>query len=233
MLPGWIWTSARLRFRRSVARLRQEVQKLILEYTNSTPGSEVHTLLSALKETFNEGNSRQFRIREIEDQLITMIFAGYETTAAALSFALNSLATHPDIRRRFHDELDTVLDEDPPSVADFPDLKLTNRIVTEVLQLYPSVHTIPRRTKTDVEVEGYRIPQDKKIHLSVIGVHRDGRFYNEPREFRPDRWTGNFEAELSDYAYIRSVAVDEIALGENLRCLKRDSSSRQSDSGSD
>ena len=202
MLPNWIWTPARYRFKRSVSRLREEVQTLITESSDSASKSETPPLLSALTASSEEGSSRQLDAREIEDQLITMIFAGYETTAAALSFTLHSLATHPDIRHRFHEELDTVLGEEPPSVADLPNLELTNRIVTEVLRLYPPVHTIPRRAKTDVEVEGYRIPQDNEIHLSVIGVHRDGRFYNKPREFRPDRWTGNFEAELPDYAYI-------------------------------
>ena len=220
MLPSWMWTPARYRFKKSVARLRVEVQKLIAENNDAIRGSETNTLLAALTTASGEGNSRQLDAREIEDQLITMIFAGYETTAAALSFTLNSLATHPKIRRRFHEELDTVLGEDPPSVTDLPDLELTNRIVTEVLRLYPPVHTIPRRAKTDVEVEGYRIPQGKEIHLSVIGVHRDGRFYDEPREFRPDRWTENFEAELPDYAYIPFGGGRRTCIGREFALLE-------------
>lgn len=220
MLPNWMKTPDRYRFKKSVVRLREEVQKLIAESKGATSDSESHTLLSALTEPPEDGKSRQLDAKEVEDQLITMIFAGYETTAAALAFALSSLATHPNIRRRFHEELDTVLADESPAVADLPDLELTNRIVTEVLRLYPPVHTIPRRAKTDVEVEGYRIPKGNEIHLSVIGVHRDGQFYDEPREFRPDRWTENFEAELPDYAYIPFGGGRRTCIGREFALLE-------------
>lgn len=54
----------------------------------------------------------------------------------------------------------------------------------------------------DVEIDGFRIPADKQVHLSVISVHRDERFYDDPLSFRPDRWSFELEEEFPDFAYL-------------------------------
>nr|WP_245332994.1 cytochrome P450 [Halarchaeum solikamskense] len=221
ILPPWIPTPARRRFNQSTKRLRQEVRRLLEEGSDRTgfsedgpSGSDVqlnpkqapaHTntpdLLTQLQQARNKADESDLTIEEIEDQLITMVFAGHETTAAALAFTWYALATKPDIQEQFQEELDTVLDGERPTYDDLQELEFTDRIITEALRLYPPVHTIPRRTMTDVEIGGYRIPEGHEIHLSVIHVHRDGRFYDEPMAFRPERWTDEFEEELHDFAY--------------------------------
>ncbi len=220
MLPPWVPTPARRRFKRSTKRLRREVRALLEnDNTESSPNTgdgvedpspynhrdpsdpAVPDLLTQLQRTREAEDTTQLTTEEIEDQLVTMVFAGHETTAAALGFTWYLLATHPDIRDRFHEELDTVLDGNPPSAADLDDLEVTERIITESLRLFPPVHTIPRRTKTDVELGGYRIPAGRELHLSIIHVHRDEEFYDEPLACRPDRWTEYFEEDLPDFAY--------------------------------
>ncbi|WP_458207333.1 cytochrome P450 [Haladaptatus sp. NG-SE-30] len=64
------------------------------------------------------------------------------------------------------------------------------------------MHTIPRRTTRVVEVGGYQIPADSHIFLSLLAVHRDERFDDDPESFRPDRWTSEFEDDLPDFAYL-------------------------------
>ena len=221
ILPSWVPTPARRRFGQSTKRLRQEVRRLLEEGCDRTglsedepSGSDVQSipkqvpanqntpdLLTRLQQARNRDDESELTIEEIEDQLITMVFAGHETTAAALAFTWYVLATKPDIREQFQEELDTVLDGERPTYDDLQELEYTDRIITEALRLYPPVHTIPRRTLTDVEVGGYRIPEGHEIHLSVIHVHRDEQFYEEPLAFRPERWTDEFEEELHDFAY--------------------------------
>jgi len=220
MLPPWVPTPARRRFNQSTKRLRREVRALLDDNKQENPPntdaggenssvsnqrvpaeSAVPDLLTQLQSTQEADDAAQLTTEEIEDQLVTMVFAGHETTAAALGFTWYLLATHPDICDRFHAELDTVLDGDPPTAEDLDDLEVTERIITEALRLYPPVHTIPRRTKTDVEIGGYSIPAGHELHLSIIHVHRDEQFYEEPLAFRPDRWTAEFEADLPDFAY--------------------------------
>ncbi len=125
-----------------------------------------------------------------------MIFAGYETTASALAFAWYALATHPDLQEAFHNELDAVLDGDGPTQADIDELEFTRRILKETMRLYPPIHTIPRQTTRTVDVNGYQLPADEEVHLSILAVHRDERFYDDPLSFQPDRWESNLEDEL-------------------------------------
>ena len=153
--------------------------------------------------------------------MLTMIFAGYETTAAALSFAWFELATNPDIQREFQDELDNVLGGSPPTPEDADKLDLTNRIVKETLRLYPPVHTIPRQTTRPVDVDGYQVPADEQVHISVISAHRDERYYRDPKSFRPDRWTDNFEEEeLAEFAYIPFGGGRRTCIGREFASLE-------------
>lgn len=203
ILPPWVPTPARREFKQSRKRLKEEVRKLLSENSSKQiPRKGTPDLLSQLQMAHDSESGPQLSIEEIEDQLVTMVFAGHETTAAALGFIWYLLATHPLIRDRFHDELQTVLGGDSPTAESLAELELTDRIVTEALRLYPPIHTIPRRTKTDVEIDGFRIPEGEPVHLSVINAQRDKRFYDNPYEFQPDRWTGGFEEELHDFAYL-------------------------------
>ncbi|HET7325500.1 MAG TPA: cytochrome P450 [Halococcus sp.] len=224
LMPHWVPTPSRRKFSESEERIRIEVRRLLAEYqygsgdnsgevtlddTIQKPdsgggldGSQNETLLSKLSEAGKATDEDGLSAEEIEDQMLTMIFAGYETTASALAFALYSLATEPDVRESFYDEIGTVLSGDSPTLNDIADLELTNRIITETLRLYPPIHTIPRQTTRDVDVGRYCIPSDEQVHLSIISVHRDERYYDNPLEFRPNRWTDDFEEELDEYAFI-------------------------------
>ena len=208
LLPNWVPTPSRREFTNADNRLRTEIRQLLAEYSDdSDSGGQpdtLHreTLLSKLQEAREASGEDHLSTEEIEGQMLTMIFAGYETTAAALGFAWYSLAMNPDIQQAFHDELDTVLGGDLPTSDDIADLELTNRIVTETLRMYPPVHTIPRQATRDFEIGGYQIPSGEEVHLSTIAVHRDERFYDDPMSFRPDRWTTELEETLHDYAFI-------------------------------
>jgi cytochrome P450 len=128
-----------------------------------------------------------------------MIFAGHDTTSTAIAFAFYALATNPDVRERFHAEVDAL--DGPPTVDDLPALDVTDRVVTETLRKYPPVYTIPREAATDVIIDGYRIPEGAATWLTVDQVHRDPRFYDDPDAFRPSRWTTDLRERLPDFAY--------------------------------
>lgn len=223
LMPSWMPTPARRDFRQSSERLRTEVKRLLAEQaygTHQTDDDRPDSLIAVLQQAREATDTDHMNKKEIEDQMLTMIFAGYETTAAALGFAWFSLATNPEIRREFHDEVDTVLDGDLPSPENVDDLELTKRIVKETLRLYPPVHTIPRQTTEPIGMNGYRIPGNKEVHLSVIAVHRSERYYDDPKSFRPDRWTGNFEEELDEYAYVPFGGGRRTCIGRDFALLE-------------
>jgi len=214
-LPRWVPTPARRRFKRGRATLRAEAERLIEERRNGEPGED---LLSALVE-MQENSDSALSDAEIVDQVQTMLFAGHDTTGLAMTYALYHLGRDDGLRERFHEELDAVLGDRDPTLSDVGDLDVTGRIVDESIRLYPPVHTIPRETTRPVEVNGYRIPADATVHLSLYAIHRDERFYDDPTAFRPARWCEE-SAQSRGYAFAPFGAGPRICIGRRFALLE-------------
>jgi len=201
-LPHWVPTPARRRFERGKRRLQSVATNLLAEAADDPPSDpstadDLLSLLVALRESGVE--SEALTDDRLRDQVVTMIFAGHDTTATAIAFAFYALATNPEARERFHTEVDAL--DGPPTVDDLDTLDVTERVVTETLRLFPPVYTIPRETTTDLTLDGYRIPEGAPTWLTVDRVHRDPRFYDEPSDFRPGRWATDLRERLPDFAY--------------------------------
>ncbi|MFC6724210.1 cytochrome P450 [Halobium palmae] len=215
-LPEWLPTPARRKFRDARTTLREEGQRLIAERREE--GVEGDDLLSTLLRASEGDAPVELTDEQIYDQMVTMIFAGHETTATAMTFAWYLLATHPAARRRLHEELDEVLGDEPPTAEDLADLEFLEDLLSETMRLYPPVHTIPRRTRVDVDLGDYRIPAGEEVHLSVLQVHRDDRFYDDPMAFHPERWAEDSDAgeDRDEFAYVPFGAGRRSCLGRAL-----------------
>jgi cytochrome P450 len=201
-LPNWVPTPARRRFKRGKRRLQSVAADLLDEAAADPPSdpSAADDLLSLLVALRKSGvQSEALSDDRLRDQVVTMIFAGHDTTATAIAFAFYALATTPEVRDRFHAEVDAL--DGPPTVDDLDTLDVTERVVTETLRFFPPVYTIPREATTDLTIDGYRIPEGAPTWLTVDRVHRDPRFYDDPEEFRPERWTTDLRERLPDFAY--------------------------------
>ncbi|MFC6989430.1 cytochrome P450 [Haloplanus sp. GCM10025708] len=182
-------------------------------------------MLVALRES-GAGERDALGDDRLRDQVVTMIFAGHDTTATAIAFAFYALATNSDVRRRFHAEVDRL--DGPPTVEDLDSLDVTDRIVTETLRLYPPVYTIPREAAADVTVGGYRVPAGSRIFLAVEQVQRDPRFFDDPETFRPGRWTDGLRRDLPDFAYAPFGGGPRRCIGRELARIEAKQRSRPS-----
>ncbi|MFA9415360.1 cytochrome P450 [Natrinema sp. HArc-T2] len=183
VLPDWVPTPARRKFRRGSDRLRDWARS-ILDETGAGPADE--SLLATLAALRDDPDS-EFDQAEVLDQVVGMLFAGHETTALAMTYACHLIGSHPDVADRFYAELDTVLDG-PLTLEDLSALEYTTQVINETLRLYPPVHAIPRVTTERVTLGDYVLPEDAEVLLSTWSVHRDPRFYDAPLEFDPGRW---------------------------------------------
>ncbi|MFC6952834.1 cytochrome P450 [Halorubellus litoreus] len=152
---------------------------------------------------------------ELRDQLVTFLFAGHETTATALTYAVWLVAGHPEVRERLDGELDAVLDGDDPSFADVPRLPYTEAVVEEALRLYPPVVAVYREPTTPTTVGGYRVDPGDALQLSIYQVHRDDRWWDAPTEFRPERFLT--ADDVADAADERGLDADAAAFGRDDR----------------
>jgi len=138
----------------------------------------------------------------VRDQMVTFLFAGHETTALALTYAWHLLGRNPETLDRLRAELDAELGDRSATMADLPALDYTEQVVNETLRLFPPAYALFREPTEDVQVGSYRVREGTAMTIPIFKLHRDGRFYDAPDEFRPERWTDEFEAELPEYAYL-------------------------------
>ncbi len=122
-----------------------------------------------------------------------MLIAGHETTAAVLTWALFELTKNPDKMAKVRAEIDEVLGDRTPTYDDIKRMQYLRLVVAETLRMYPEPPLLIRRCRTqnDLPKGGGRdatVIRGMDIFLSLYNLHRDGRFWPEPDEFRPERW---------------------------------------------
>ena len=157
---------------------------------------------------------------QVRDECLTLMLAGHETTANALSFALWLLAQHPDIQEKLHAECSLVLNGRAPSAADFPRLKYAEKVFAEALRLYPPVWVTARTCTDPYEIAGYRIPQGAILLAPQIALHHDARFWDEPQRFDPERFTEQARMSRPRFAYFPFGAGSRQCIGEGLAWME-------------
>ena len=143
-----------------------------------------------------------------------MFAVGHETVTIALTWAWHLLSLHPDVQERFHAELDEVLSGRAPTVDDLADLEVTEQILTEAMRLYPPIWRTGRVVLEPFELAGYPIPAGALLCLSPLITHRDPRWFENPDEFRPERWTLDFREKLHKFAYFPFGGGPRLCIGE-------------------
>ena len=127
--------------------------------------------------------------RELRDQVVTFLVAGYETTAVGLTWALYLLSRHPEAWERVRAEVESVLGDRTPTAADLPRLAFTRRVFDEALRLYPPVYAVARDAVRPDTIGGFDIPVRSVVILSPYVTHRHPGFWPDPEAFDPDRFT--------------------------------------------
>jgi cytochrome P450 len=197
-VPTWVPTPSNRRYRRAMDEFTGTVDQLIAERRGADP-TEHDDLLAMLMRAGDEGDGMSDT--ELRDTMLTFLFAGHETTSLALTYTTYLLAEHPDAADRLRAEVDEAVDGDTPGTFDVFGLEYLDRVCTESMRLYPPAYVLFREAREDLQLGGYDIPEGTKLTLPQFRIHHDERWYDAPGEFRPDRWTDEFEEGLPEYAY--------------------------------
>ena len=179
--------------------LNAVVQRLIEEHRK--PQKAQHDLLSLLLEALDAESRHGLSDRQVRDEVFTLLFAGHETTANALTWALYLLSHHPAVQQRLQAEVDTVLAGQTPTVEHLGALPYTRMVLEETLRLYPPGATIPRRAIASDHIGGFAIPTNSLVFLTPYITHRHPDFWERPEVFDPERFTPERVAARHRYAY--------------------------------
>jgi cytochrome P450 family 135 len=165
-------------FRRRIDRVDELIHQEIAERRAAEDLEERDDILSMLVAARHEDGS-PMSDAEIRDELLTLLVAGHETTATALSWAMERLSRHPQKLERLRDE--TLAGEESYLTA----------TIQETLRLRPVIVLVLRRLTEPVELGGYELPAGVTVAPSIHLIHRDPEIYPEPDSFIPERFLDN------------------------------------------
>lgn len=186
----------------------------LIRERRANPG-ENKDLLSMLLEAQDEEDGGQGMTDEqVRDEAMTLFLAGQESTANSLVWTWYLISSHPEVEKKIHDEIDSVLGGRLPTLDDLGKLSYTHNVFKEALRLYPPAWALARHVKEDYEVGGYTIPAGADIFISQYVVHRDPRLYKEPERFIPERWESDETKELPRFAYFPFGGGPRRCIGE-------------------
>jgi len=151
--------------------------------------------------------------RELIDEVMSIIVAGHETTAAVLNSVWYLLSQHPEVEAKLHAEVDAI-DLADLRLATVESLHYTHQVILEALRLYPPVWVLTRRCIHADRLAGYQAPAGTDVFMSPYVVQRDPRHWSEPEEFRPDRFGGGAESAAHRFAFIPFSAGPRHCVGE-------------------
>ena len=203
------------------AHLDQLIYKMIAERrADPADRGDLLSMLLNATDTEGEAGSNTMSDRQLHDECITVILAGHETTANALSFALHLLAHHPEIQQRLHEEASAVLGDRAPTAADYPRLPYATQVFAETMRLYPPVWVTARTCEVPYEIAGFRIPKGATLLAPQFAVHRDPRYWTEPEVFDPSRHSAAAKAGRPRYAYFPFAGGSRQCIAEGLAWME-------------
>ena len=208
----WVSTEVNRRYKAALQTMDDAIYQLIQQRRSS--GENPGDLLSMLLNVRDEADGSRMTDQQLRDELTTLILAGHETTANALSWAWMLLSQYAHVRSQLQTELKTVLGDRPPTIADLPQLKYTQQIIKEVLRLYPPLFSLARSPICDYELDGYLLPAGCIVLFSPWVMHRHPRYFDQPDAFCPERWTEEFEKQLPRCAYFPFGEGPRICIGK-------------------
>ena len=190
--------------------LHQVVDEMIAQ-RRANPTEDRGDVVSAL---LSDGEVRDgLTPSEIHDHVITLMMAGHETTANALTWTLFLLGKHPRVQHRLHAEVAGFADTGP-KFAELPSLAYTRAIVSEAMRLYPPAWMMGRTIHEPLEFGGWHAPAGAVMLASQLVMHRDPRWFPEPDIFDPDRWLDERRDDVPKYAFLPFGTGPRACIGE-------------------
>jgi cytochrome P450 len=217
-LPYALPLARNRKMRRARAALDEVVYRIIRERRQEQRdrGDVLSMLLAARDETDGSGLSDL----EVRDEVMTLVLAGHETTANALSWALALLSRHPNDRARVEAEVDGVSGGRLPSLDDLPRLPFTLAVLKETLRLYPPVYLFGRKSVREVRIGPHLLPRSTIVLLNVFGMHRSAACFAEPDAFLPERFLGDAERAIPKGAFLPFGAGPRVCIGNHFALVE-------------
>ena len=218
-------------FRRAKIRLDSVVDRLIREHRaamargDADDGSLLTMLLSSHIEVLDSagnptGQTESMSDTQVRDEVLTIFLAGYETVANGLTWTWYLLSQNPEAEAKLHAELDTVLGNRLPTLADYPNLRYTEQVFAESMRLYPPAWAMGRMSTKPITLGPWRIPPGAHFFFSQYMMSRTPEHYPNPHHVDPGRFTPEARAARHKFAYFPFGGGSRQCIGESFAWME-------------
>jgi cytochrome P450 len=219
-LPDWVPTADNTNYFKARERVHSYINGILDNRLAMDEADYPNDLLSKLITAEDSETGRRMSRKLLRDEALTNFFAGYETSARAMSFAWLALARNPEVKALLHEELDRELGSALPTLDTLKKLPYTLRVIKETLRLYPPAPMYAKDVINDDVIDGHCIDKGSVVLLFPYYTHRHPAFWEDPLRFEPDRHAPEAEKERHPQAYHPFASGPRICLGNSFSLLE-------------
>ena len=217
-LHSWIPTPHNLKWKRALKRLDRIVNDVIA--ARRLAGASGDDILGRLLEARDGETGEGLHQTHIRDEVVTLMLAGHDTSAHALTWTLYLLATHPEVESRLTEHLAAHLNGAPATAADLARLPYLKQVVQESMRIYPPVWAVARRAEREVIFGEYVLPANAYVAVVAWALHRHPEFWPDPERFDPDRFDPDRARARHSYCYLPFGAGPRTCIGAGMAMLE-------------
>ena len=225
--PNWVPTPTNLKLNKA-RKVLNETMTTMIEARRAEANDHVNPniepkhldMMSMLLDArYEDGSSMDDHL--IMDELITLFVAGHETTSNALTWTVHLLSLHPEIQLKLQEELDRVLEDRDACFEDLENLNYTEMVIKESMRLLPPAWTLnARQANQEIQVDRYRFPKDKIVFISPYANHRNPKYFSEPEQFDPERFSAEREKSIPKHAYMPFGTGPRVCIGQSFAMME-------------
>ena len=202
-----------------IRKLRQLLLSIIEKRRRADASERLDFLSMYLSATDKSGN--KFSDDELLDELMTLIVAGYETSACTLNWTWYLLACNPDSEQKLLEEAKVMIpDPSDINVQTVTDMTFAQQLLEESLRLYPPVWLFTRRADEDDSLINFDVPSGADIYLSPYVLQRTAEYWPDPDKFDPERFGPDSKYKKGDRPYFPFSLGPRRCLGEYFSFLE-------------
>ena len=220
MTPWYFLNGDQWKFNRKKKGLDNLINGMIQQRRELPQDQRPPDLMTMLLETVDEETGEHMPDSQLLDELKTIYIAGHETSANALCWTLYLLSQHPEVMEKLREEEQRVLNGRRPTFHDLMQMQYTKQVIEEGMRLYPPAYTISRCANADDEVEGYHIPKDTIVYMSIYALHRSPKYWDDPEAFKPDRFSPENNTGQEKLSYMPFGAGARMCIGNNFAMME-------------
>lgn len=210
--PEHVPTRIQRRYPKALERIDRTIyQAISVRRENAGQGNDLLSLL--IQARYEDGSG--MTDKQVHEEALILLVTGYETVGEALSWTWYLLGQYPDVESRLLAEVDAVLDGRVPRPEDLPNLRYVGMVLAESMRLYPPTWIFVRMARREAMLpSGVTVPAGSKLYLCQYVMHRNPRYFPDPEQFDPERFTESAKKTRPQFSYFPFGGGPRVCIGE-------------------